>query len=134
MRGLRLDVGRGRKHVAFAVRIAFLIGTGQAQRPIAHVHVIAAHEAVGIERVAVGRITQREIVGLHAGADGLNPPAAHVVRHRGGMVLDLIGGVARKVGCKRLDARDDAKPRHGIDRVAHLVKRRAIVKQRVDEG
>ena len=96
MRGLRLDVGGGRQHVAFAVRIAFLIGTCQAHRTIAHAHVIAAHEAVGIERVAVGRITQCEIVGLHARADGLNPPAAHVVRHRGGMMLDLIGGVARQ--------------------------------------
>ena len=49
-------------------------------------------------------------------------------------MLDLIGGVARKVGCKRLDARDDAMPRHGVDRVAHLCKRRAIVKHRVDSS
>ena len=96
--------------IAFAVGITRLVGGGGTDRPaVLQMGVEAAHDAVGVKGVAVGGAAHGEVVRLQTGAQRLDPPAAHFLGHRGGMMLDHVGRVALEVNRHGLDAGDGAQ-------------------------
>ena len=118
-----LDIGRDGEDVSFAVGFTRLVGSGGTDRPaVLQMGVETAHDAVGVKGVAVRGAAHGEVVRLEAGAHRLDPPAAHFLGHRGGMMLDHVGRVAQEVNRHGLDAGDGAEPRHGVDHAADLLE------------
>ena len=129
-----LDIGRDGEDVAFAVGFTRLVGGGGTDRPaVLQMGVEAAHDAVGVKGVAVGGAAHGEVVRLETGAQRLDPPAAHFLGHRGGMMLDHVGRVALEVNRHGLDAGDGAQTRHGVDHAADLLERGARGEDLVDQ-